>query len=1072
MSINIDIDIVTTIDNNISKITSIINKKNICIEEVKKLNKKIKEIEILKNSNNAEVLQIKYQLEDKENSLKDNIQQLKKIEKEIHIYKQKSYIKKKIDEIRTIINIADINLNKIQKLHYHHTHIYNNNKNIYDNFIKLKEELNEIKKLLSLKIFNNEEIIETEIIELVSKEFDLISKKCKNKEEFLEEVKIASIKSNDEYKEAIKEYKKIDNEIKNRKKSFIHLLRSFDYSYAEQKHALHKKRNFAKEEEYEKKNIAQLYILIVKFINELDFCKIKQLINLINNKLIVLLKLENETNYKNIEEIIDEICELIIIPDKKVLNSITDTKSKLKKQNIYENVIEEFFNTEIKLHNEIVNELIEKISIPLSKPQEIFDYNKIIFFITEKLDLIIEKCKINDEFIQQINEEAIEASNEAIEARNKAIETRNETHEIKNEVYKAREKSAQAYLYLSEIYDITDDKSKRDFNSKIDIINENNELLLEKELEEEQQEEKEEEQELLAETKEYTAQLKIYKVKYINELNYCRIKELIEELIKKLIEEKDKKLYEKFDELKIFVEKNILNSSKNMLNSTDQSFLKVLLKIIRLEPLEPLEINNSKQQIIKDTEKYILDNKEQIIKYLEKYILDNNTNKFINLFIYIYGFLILLKDPINFNKIKIKFDEIDKIITSAKDKYINNISEHVYPDDPNGYYESFYDNFNEFNEIKNKLELNNSNNYQLESLELEKKIIKLVKNKISTISEKCENKEQIEIKVNNEIEIKKNELKNEEIQLMYRNYLFNEEMNKKWFYENKTNLSLEKEKDIIRMNKNIEHIKKNIILTEYKKKYLEEFDNCKIKDIIEEIETIIKPKSKEEIEEQKQKQEQDKEKKIKKIVKIEPKPEPEHITNMLKIIEEIEESIKDNNVDQNNDLLDNINKIKEYLKINEFLINNNKMNQDYYISINKYIKNILNILGCDSLTNRIYSKKNVIMCKIKEKFDNLKGLLIISNPYVILIIEKIENTIEFPYSRDFTTTGKRSEIFEQNNIKGFVELFKNNLIEKYDDIIVTIDKIIIELNFYCNRYPKYNLCDFLEYFKILKTFIS
>ena len=579
-------------------------------------------------------------------------------------------------------------------------------------------------------------------------------------------------------------------------------------------------------------------------------------------------------------------------------------------------------------------------------------------------------------------------------------------------------------------------------------------------------EEEEEEQELLAEKKEYITHLKIYKVKYINELNYNRIKELIKELIQKLIKEKDKKLYEKFDELKIFVEKNILNSEKNSLNSTDQSFLKVLLKIIRLEPLE---INNSKQQIIKDTEKYILDNKEQIIKYLEKYILDNNTNKFINLFIYIYGFLILLKDPINFKKIKIKFDEIDKIITSAKEKYINNILEHVFPDDPNGYYEAFYDNFNEFNEIKNKLELNNSNNYQLE-LELEKKIIKLVKNKVSTISEKCENKEQIEIKVNNEIEIKKNELKNEEIQLMYRNYMFNEEMNKKLFYQNKTNLSLEKEKDIIRMNKNIEHIKKNIILTEYKKKYLEEFDNCKIKDIIEEIETIIKPKSKEEVEEQKQKQEQDKEKKIKKIVKIEPKPE--HITNMLKIIEEIEESIKDNNVDQNNDLLDNINKIKEYLKINEFLINNNKMNKDYYISINKYIKNILNILGCDSFTNRIYSEKNVIMCKIKEKFDNLKGLLIISNPYVILIIEKIEKTIEFPYSRDFTTTGKRSEIFEENNIKGFVELFKYNLIEKYDDIIITIDKIIIELNFYCNRYPKYNLCDFLEYFKILKTFIS
>ena len=970
MNLDIDINKVTkTIDDHISKITSIKNKKNICIEEVNKLNEKIKEIKLLTTSNNTEVLQIKDQLENKEKSLKDNIQKLKAIEKEIKIYKQKSYLKKIIDEINEIIDTANINLNNIKNFNnitnFNHNNIEYNN--IIDNVIKLDEELkelNEIKELFS--------------INLVTKNFDEISKKCKNKEELIKKVKNVN-----------------DNTIK---------------EYLE-----------TNKSQSDKDKIVELYTLILKFINEFDLCKIRQLINLINNKFIILQKLEQdkeqELNSKNIQEIIDEICEQIIIPDKKLFNSITDTRSKLKEQNIYENAIEDFFNTEIKLHNEIINELIEKISIPLSKPQEIFDYNKIIIFITEKLDLIIEKCKIKNEIIKQANEEALITINEATEARNKAIETRNETHKTKNKAHKASEISANTYILLAILDNITNEESVNVFNNNLNEIEKNKNLLLEVNEELQEKEKEEEKQELLANTKEYIAQLKIYKVKYINELNYCRIKELIEELI----EEKDKKLSEKFDELKIYVEKNVLTNS----------FYENLVKIINIK--EPFETNN----------------KQQIIENLEKYMLNENTDIIFKK--NIFNFLLLFKDPIDFKKIKIKLDEIYKIISTVeennKNNFKNTLSKILNIKD-----EVLDKEVNEFLYLMNKEikdELNDINNELKLELNDYLKLLELVKKKVSIISEKCNNKEKILEKIDEEI-TNKNDEKQKIATKLYHDEREKEEEEEK----NKFNIipgfntQYKKNKEIldnsINIGKNELELALNIEqLAKDKKKFIEELDYCKIQDLIEEIEILIKAKSKEE---EKEKEIQQNIKTIHKIINI----ANINLKNKIKTIHKWPEFVSSNYNKINTDFelheqIVNENSPTELIKLLEKLkINQKCINQDKEIELDKAEEELIlaekNYKDSndeyEKLVNDRYFNNDKYMSNLKTKrFDSEHKKKI--TPY------KIEYIKELDYCKIQELMQEIIEEIEQKkNPKSKEEENKKKIEKKIEKKIKTIHKII------------------------------
>ena len=95
MSIDKDInEIITTIDDHISKITKIIGKKKICLKELNDLNKKIEEIELL--NNNEEISQIKKKLEDKEKSLNYKIQLLEEKKKEFETLQENKEVKKTI----------------------------------------------------------------------------------------------------------------------------------------------------------------------------------------------------------------------------------------------------------------------------------------------------------------------------------------------------------------------------------------------------------------------------------------------------------------------------------------------------------------------------------------------------------------------------------------------------------------------------------------------------------------------------------------------------------------------------------------------------------------------------------------------------------------------------------------------------------------------------------------------------------------------------------------------------------------------------------------------------------------
>ena len=162
MSINIDINkVTTTIDDHISKITKIINKKKNCLKEFNDLNNRIKEIELL--NNNEEISQIKKELEDKEKSLNNKIQLLQIKKEELQTLQENKEVQKILfsttlaesqEEKKEEIKKKILKIQNIIKPLYN---LYNDFSNIFLKTEQILKELNTI-NLKDIEIIVNNEI--------------------------------------------------------------------------------------------------------------------------------------------------------------------------------------------------------------------------------------------------------------------------------------------------------------------------------------------------------------------------------------------------------------------------------------------------------------------------------------------------------------------------------------------------------------------------------------------------------------------------------------------------------------------------------------------------------------------------------------------------------------------------------------------------------------------------------------------------------------------------------------------------------------------------------------------------
>lgn len=195
MSIDID-NITQTINDHINKITRIIEKKKICLIDLNNLNKKI---ELL--NNNEEISQIKKKLEDKEKSLNDKIQLLKKEKKEFeNKEKQKivftTTLAESIEEKKQeIINKILIIQNIIEPLKYIYTEFTNifskteeikNTINLEDIENIVNEEIKKIGQILSDK--NNTNFICNKIEEDINKAIDNFGIKIRERNSMIEKI--------------------------------------------------------------------------------------------------------------------------------------------------------------------------------------------------------------------------------------------------------------------------------------------------------------------------------------------------------------------------------------------------------------------------------------------------------------------------------------------------------------------------------------------------------------------------------------------------------------------------------------------------------------------------------------------------------------------------------------------------------------------------------------------------------------------------------------------------------------------------------------------------------------------
>lgn len=163
MSIDKDInEIITTIDDHISKITKIIGKKKICLKELNDLNKKIEEIELL--NNNEEISQIKKKLEDKEKSLNYKIQLLEEKKKEFETLQENKEVKKTIFSTTLATSQEEKKEEIKKKLKIIEYIIRLNRYTEFGNIIPKTEEI--LKKINTINLEKLEKIVKEEIEEI------------------------------------------------------------------------------------------------------------------------------------------------------------------------------------------------------------------------------------------------------------------------------------------------------------------------------------------------------------------------------------------------------------------------------------------------------------------------------------------------------------------------------------------------------------------------------------------------------------------------------------------------------------------------------------------------------------------------------------------------------------------------------------------------------------------------------------------------------------------------------------------------------------------------------------------
>lgn len=209
--IDIDIDYVTkTIDDHISKITRIINKKKNCLIDLNYLNNKIKEIELL--NNNEEISQIKKELEDKEKSLNNKIQLLQIKKEELHTLQENKKVQEKVFST-TLAESQEEKKEEIKKIILKIQNIIEPNNEIKNIFLNTKQILEEFN---TINLKSIEEIINQEITQI-----DTIIEDTKivNKDFFCNEINKDMEEAKKELDEKLDERNRLFDEISNYNKN-------------------------------------------------------------------------------------------------------------------------------------------------------------------------------------------------------------------------------------------------------------------------------------------------------------------------------------------------------------------------------------------------------------------------------------------------------------------------------------------------------------------------------------------------------------------------------------------------------------------------------------------------------------------------------------------------------------------------------------------------------------------------------------------------------------------------------------------------------------------------------------
>ena len=207
MSIDKDInEIITTIDDHISKITKIIDKKKICLKELNDLNKKIEEIELL--NNNEEISQIKKKLDDKEKSLNNKIQLLEEKKKEFETLQENKEVQKTIFSTTLATSIEE-KKEEIKKKILKIQNIIKPLYNLYNDFINIFLKTEEILKELNTINLKDIEIIVNDEITKINK----ISSSLDNKDFICDKIKKEMDEDNEEFDKILDERNELFNEI-------------------------------------------------------------------------------------------------------------------------------------------------------------------------------------------------------------------------------------------------------------------------------------------------------------------------------------------------------------------------------------------------------------------------------------------------------------------------------------------------------------------------------------------------------------------------------------------------------------------------------------------------------------------------------------------------------------------------------------------------------------------------------------------------------------------------------------------------------------------------------------------